>query len=250
MADESEDVIRQHMEETRTALKDKLETLEQQVKETVQGATEAVETVKDSVKETVESVKETVEETVETVKETVAGTVESVKETFNLTRHVQDYPWPAFACATVVGFLGGRFLNRAAAATNGQNTPTSYLPRPESALYRNDNVSYASTPSPPQEQRRGWWSWLAEHYSGEVAKLKSLAIAAGAGVVRDLATARLEPEVADRVKELIDGFTVKLGAEPLKGPILESFTTTASPPETSNPNFAPRQQRPVSTAAR
>jgi ElaB/YqjD/DUF883 family membrane-anchored ribosome-binding protein len=250
MADEPEDVIRQHMEETRTALKDKLETLEQQVKETVQGATEAVETVKESVKETVESVKETVEETVETVKETVAGTVESVKETFNLAKHVQDYPWPAFACATLVGFLGGRFLNRTAAATNGQYTAAPYVPQVAPGLYRNGDAGYASTPSPPTEEGRGLWGWLGDHYSAELAKVKSLAIAAAAGLVRDMAAENLEPEIADRVRELIDGFTVKLGAEPLKGSILESFTKATSPPAAAEPNCAPKQQRAAQMAAR
>jgi ElaB/YqjD/DUF883 family membrane-anchored ribosome-binding protein len=99
--DNEQEIIRQQMEDTRTALKEKLETLEHQVVDTVQGATEAVSDTVETVKETVETVKETVEET-----------VENVKETFNLAKHVQEHPWPAFACATVVGFLGGRLLNR------------------------------------------------------------------------------------------------------------------------------------------
>jgi len=122
MANEPE-VIRQQMEETRSDLQTKLETLEQQVKDTVQEATEAVS-------DTVATVKETVKETVETVKETVEETVESVKETFNLTRQVQAHPWPAFACATLVGFVGSRLLLRWRAQGETPAAAPTLLPRP------------------------------------------------------------------------------------------------------------------------
>ena len=68
--DDEPEVIRQQMEETRSALTDKIERLEHQVVGTVQNTTRAVN-------DTVENVKEAVQETVSTVKDTVSGTVEA-----------------------------------------------------------------------------------------------------------------------------------------------------------------------------
>jgi len=106
--DNSTEVIRQQMEETRNSLQDKLETLEEQVKHTVQEATETVTTVK----ETVASVRESVKESVDTVKDSVHDTVESVKESLSVERQFREHPWLMFAGAAAVGFLGGRLLSR------------------------------------------------------------------------------------------------------------------------------------------
>src|SRR4051794_29513643 len=101
--DNEPEVIRQQMDETRTALTDKLELLEQQVVGTVQDATSAVA-------ETVGTVKQAVQDTVQSVKETVHETVESVKETFDLKNQVERRPWMMVAGATALGFLGGYLL--------------------------------------------------------------------------------------------------------------------------------------------
>ena len=92
------EVIRQQMDETRTAMTDKIETLEQQVVDTVQAASAAVS------------------ETVQTVKDSVHETVETVKDTFDLPRQVERRPWTMMAGATALGYLGGYLLNR----TNGR----------------------------------------------------------------------------------------------------------------------------------
>jgi ElaB/YqjD/DUF883 family membrane-anchored ribosome-binding protein len=234
-----EEVIRQQMADTRTALKDKLETLEQQVKDTVQGATDAVETVKDTVKETVETVKETVEET-----------VQSVKETFNLSKHVQEHPWPAFACATAVGFVGGRLLSRAGAEKGQAMAAASPVPEPAPALYRNGNAGAGAAPSPPSP-RRGFWSWLGEHYKEELDKAKGLAIATVGGVIREMVTSDVSPEIGERIKEVIDGFTTKLGAQPIKGPILQPAPRPSAAMATApEQDFGQRWQRPAPAKAR
>jgi len=218
------------MADTRNSLKDKLETLENQVKETVQGATDAVETVKETVKETVESVKETVEET-----------VESVKETFNLRKHVQEHPWPAFACATVVGFVGGRLLGHGLAVNGEARTEEAAVPQVPLSAYRNGGTT---TPPLQPPAQRSWWSWVADHYSEELTKVKGLAIAVAGGLVRDMVTAEVTPEIGERLKEVIDGFTQKLGAEPIKEPIFKP-----APPESSEEKggaqrgFVPRWER-------
>ena len=238
MDNEPEEVILQQMVETRASLKDKLESLEQQVKETVQGATDAVETVK----ETVESVKETVGDTVESVKETVGDTVESVKESFNLSKHVQNYPWPAFACATVVGFMGGRLLNQARTGDKQDSAASGKVPDAPPSRHRNSN-SGSSTPA-AQAEGRGWWDWVADHYKDELNKVKGLAVATVGAVVRDMVTAELAPEFAQRIKDAIDSFTMKLGGEPIKSPILEPASSRSEAQQkTPQHDFGPRWQQ-------
>jgi len=233
MANEPE-VIRQQMEETRSGLKDKLETLEQQVKDTVQDATDAVS-------DTVQTVKETVQDTVATVKETVEGTVESVKETFNLSKHVQEHPWPAFACAAAAGFVGSRLLLRLQPDSATPPAPT-YTPP----------VGSAPAPSAPPVQRSSWWSWLSDHYGDELNKLKGLAVATAGGILREMLTENLQAEFAQRLKEVIDGFTTKLGGEPIQGPILQPSSSASSPPakEWKPEDYTPRTERFMGTGSR
>jgi ElaB/YqjD/DUF883 family membrane-anchored ribosome-binding protein len=234
MANEPE-VIRQQMEETRSGLKDKLETLEQQVKDTVQDATDAVS-------DTVQTVKETVQDTVATVKETVEGTVESVKETFNLSKHVQEHPWPAFACAAAAGFVGSRLLLRLQPDSATPSAAPTYTPL----------VGSAAAPIAPPAQRSSWWSWLTDHYGDELHKLKGLAVATAGGILREMLTESLQPEFAQRLKEVIDGFTTKLGGEPIQGPILQSPSSASSPPtkEWKPEDYTPRTERFLGTGSR
>jgi ElaB/YqjD/DUF883 family membrane-anchored ribosome-binding protein len=238
--DNEQEIIRQQMDDTRTALREKLETLEHQVVDTVQGATEAVS-------DTVETVKDTVKETVESVKETVEETVENVKETFNLSKHVQEYPWPAVACATVLGFMGGRLLSR----TRSQGVQGTAQAVPHvAALYRNGEQAAAPSgqPSPP---RQDWWSWVAEHYSDELAKAKGLAVATVIAVVRDMLTPDLSPEFSNRIKEVIDGFTTKLGGEPIKGPLFKAAAMeTGGKEKAPEQEYAPRWERPARVTQR
>jgi len=80
------ELIRDQMQDTRTALTDKLDTLQQKVADTVESITTPVT-------ETVQTVKDAVSDTVDSVKETVSDTVASVKDTFNLPRQVEQHPW-------------------------------------------------------------------------------------------------------------------------------------------------------------
>jgi len=213
--DNESEVIRQHMEETREALQDKLETLEQQVKDTVQEATEAVS-------DTVETVKDAVHDTVETVKDTVQETVESVKHTFDLARQVDEHPWAMFVGAAALGFFGTRFLGRAfgPAAPAGVMAPLAAAAAPVPSR-GNGLGGFTSMANAPAAPTHSWWSFIADHYGEELDKVKGLAIASVAGVARDILVANAAPQIAERVKEVIDGFTAKLGAKPIEGPILD-----------------------------
>jgi len=243
MANEPE-VIRQQMEETRSDLQDKLEILEQQVKNTVQEATEAVS-------DTVATVKDTVKETVETVKETVEETVENVKETFNLSKHIQEHPWPAFACAAAVGFVGTRLLaRRLPDRTAGAAETAAPKYTPISAIASASPVPSAPIAAP--EKRRSWWSWLVDNYREELDKVKGLAVATAGGILREMLTENIQPEFAQRVKEVIDGFTTKLGGQPIEGPILLPVSSPNPPPSTERKpeGYTPRTGRFLGTSSR
>lgn len=201
------EVIRQQMEETRTSLTDKLETLEQTLKDTVTDATDAVS-------ETVQSVKDAVQETVGTVKDTVQDTVASVKDTFDVASHVRERPWTMLLGATAIGFVGGKLLGGGsrphaapAAAMPGATLATSYPPAP--------------APAPVQAAPRpSWLERLAEYYGDELGKLKGLALATACGLVRDSIAASVTPAVGERITEVIDDLTTKMGSRPIPGPIL------------------------------
>jgi len=233
-------VIRQQMEETRASLQDKLEVLEQQVMNTVEDANQTVETVKetveavkDSVTETVETVKETVQGTVETVKDTVHDTVTSVKEAFNFERQMREHPWPMFAGAALVGFVGGRLLARltttpapvGSARVAVQGSPLEngarYAP-PTPALYRENGHGNGAKPDSASPADPGLWSTIANRYGDEIDKLKGLAVTAVGGIVRQFITESAPEALKDSIVEIVDGMTTKLGGKPLEEPILAS----------------------------
>jgi ElaB/YqjD/DUF883 family membrane-anchored ribosome-binding protein len=218
--DNQSEVIQLQMEETRTSLQDKLETLEQQVKNTVQDATEAVS-------DTVENVKEAVQETVDTVKDTVQGTVQTVKDSFDLSHHIQTYPWTMFIGATAMGFVVTRWMTRDASRA------------PSAAAYpgvsaRTTNASVAPAP------KLGIGSWIAEHYRDEIDKAKGLAVGTLGALVRDalVSATASAPELAERIKSVANGFTDKLGGTVIEEPLFNLSTpeneSTVDPSSSEN----------------
>jgi len=213
MANEPEvndpEVIRQQMEQTRTALTEKLETLENQVVETVQETTSAVS-------ETVESVKEAVQETVCTVKESVSDAVDTVKHTFDLPLQVERHPWVMFGGSVAVGYLAGTLLPSMGPrridwdAMSQPPEPQGFRPVEEPARPN----GRSSQPS--------WLGSVTQTFGGEIDKLKGLAIGTLLGVARDFLVQSVPEHLGDQVKELMDNFTTKLGGERIEGPILET----------------------------
>jgi len=227
------------MEQTRSAIQDKLETLEEKVTQTVQEATdtvaavtESVATVKETVESTVSTVTGSVEQTVAavtgSVEQTVAAvtggmenTVQSVKQTLDLPYQVREHPWAMFLGATAIGFVATKLLERPAAAlvhSAPVSNMTGYTQAERPSTSRQPRAARASEPAKPAFN---WLGSLAGHYSKELDMLKKLAIATVGGVVREAATAQAPPAMADRVRQVIDGITEKLGAEPIEGPVLD-----------------------------
>jgi ElaB/YqjD/DUF883 family membrane-anchored ribosome-binding protein len=232
--DDQPEVIRQQMEVTRTDLTRKIEALEQQVigtvQDTTQAVTETVESVKEAVQETVETVKDTVSGTVGAVKESVSDTVDAVKDALDVPAYVKEYPWASFGAAVATGYVGG-LLTRHRPADRMRELHS----RGEVSFFE-DNEGYDG-PSGPQEDytrvahravstagptpsRPSWFHQLAERFAPELDKVKGLALGAAGALVRDLVAPSFEGQLGERVSEVIDDFTRKLGGEPMRGSFL------------------------------
>jgi len=221
------ELIRDQMQETRSALTEKLEALETQVSSTVQSATTAVtdtvQAVKDTVTETVGSVKDSVQETVSTVKE-------SVKDAFDLEGHVQRHPWAAMLGSVAAGFVAGRVLHGLAGGHH-RDVPRQYTAfasevKPEKAANGHGNGAHKEE----EPQKEGVLGGLANAFSGELDTIKGLGLAAVAGAVRDLVGQSVGGEIGDRLRQWVDGMTEKMGAKPLTQPVLQQ----EEPPESAS----------------
>jgi len=225
--DQKPDVIKEQMAETRVSLTDKIEKLEDTLKETVETtlhtATDTVENVTEKVESTVETVKDAVEGSVEAVKETMHETVETVKEAFNLRRHVQRHPWAMLAGSVAVGFLGGRLLG----AAQRRREHRGPRPGPEEARAPTPDFTLERTAEPePQrqaeEERSSWLGQFGETFGNELSKLKSLALGATFGVLRDMLTASVPEQLKPQLTDVMNGFTTKLGGKLFKEPLLDT----------------------------
>jgi ElaB/YqjD/DUF883 family membrane-anchored ribosome-binding protein len=211
------EVIRQQMQETRTALAEKLEALEQQVTDTVQEARSAVT-------ETVETVRDVVHDTVDTVKDTVEETVNTVKETFDLTRQVERHPWAMVGGSVALGFVTGRLVDAAAAELS--HRPAHWREPSPVATFTHRNGGPVQEPGSTNgygasaERGVSWLGSLASRFHNEIDQLKSLAIGAAIGVARDLIKQNAPEPVRDQVTEIMDGITTKLGGQPVRGQVL------------------------------
>jgi ElaB/YqjD/DUF883 family membrane-anchored ribosome-binding protein len=211
--EDSPEVIRHQMDETRTHLSEKLEALEQRVVNTVHEASA-------SVNETIGSVKEAVQDTVQTVKDSVHDTVDSVKDTFDVRRQVEARPWTMMAGATALGFLGGYLLTRS--RSEERHARSGYQP------LVSGNGGYA--PPPPitgmapaaaaPKESGGLLATLSKTFEPELKELKGLAVGALLGVVRDVVSDSIPPTMEGKVEEIINGVTTRLGGKPIAGRIL------------------------------
>jgi hypothetical protein len=69
----------------------------------------------------------------------------------------------------------------------------------------------------PFAATRTLWNVVGEEYSEELAKVKGLAVSTAGAVFREMLTASVPAQLAENIKELVDGVTVKLGGHPLEG---------------------------------
>lgn len=221
--DNESKMIRQQMDDTRTSLTDKLGMLEQQVVDTVQGASTAMA-------DTVGDVKEMVHDTVQTLTDSVQDTVESVKNTFDLKRQVDRRPWTMLMGATALGFLGGYLMHgrKAGPVTEKETVPIGRPPAavpqngvpedPQPALSAGRNGTGSTNVSATAEP--SFLAHLSDTFQAEISQLKALAVGTLLGIVRDIVTKSVPEPMERKVAEVIDGITVKLGGQPIRGHLL------------------------------
>jgi len=74
----------------------------------------------------------------------------------------------------------------------------------------------------------GWLGQIRHQFGTEIDKVQGIAIGAVLGVVRDVVT-ESAPELFEiGLADVIDGITVKLGGEPIHGPILNDTVSPTS----------------------
>jgi len=239
---EDEDLIREHMEETRTAMTEKLETLEQKVVGTVQEATSAVTdtvaSVKDSIEDTVTSVTDSVQETVTAVKDSMEGGVEAVKSLFDVPALVKRHPWPMVGGSMTLGFVLGKLLG-----ARGRAPATAAADSSERKAERYFASESQPAISTPAAKSPGFF----EAFGPEIAKLKGLALGTLMGVAREMIVKAVPPHLGDKLENILNGVTEKLGGEPLPhGEGLFDKNVTAPEPG----NGRERERDPVGSGFR
>jgi len=240
--DHEAEVIKQQMEQTRSALAEKLETLEEQVAATVRSTTEAVSDTVDAVKGAVEGTVQSVENSVDAVKETFSESVESVKETFNLSHQMHERPWVMMGGGVVVGYLAGCLLQgglreASAVASHWSHSRESVAPPPTATpstatasssaheSYGNDrgwfpstSSSFAPSSSPsssPAPSGPSAWDRLAEALGPTAEKVKGMAIGAAAGLVGNMILQSVPDNLRGEVEQVINEFTHAVGGKPM-----------------------------------
>jgi ElaB/YqjD/DUF883 family membrane-anchored ribosome-binding protein len=242
--DDDTDIIREQMEEKRSAIAQKFGALEDKLTGTVQGAAETVS-------ETVESVKDSVQEISSTVSETVSDAVETVKDTFNVRRHVENNPWAAFGSAVALGCLGGYLLGGRRREYDVLASREEFIAsgREREAHPAGGNGLHASRQADKaraeeKDEGPGWFSGWA----GDAMKtLAGLGVSAVLGVVRDMTKQSLPDELASRFGSEIDNLTSKLGVSPIRGPVLpekeDAEQSRAGGPSASSPRGQSKGRR-------
>jgi len=204
----------------------------QEATETVNAVVETVTEVKETVEQTVAAVtgsvtdvKDSVQHTVAAVTGSVENTVANLKQTLDIPQHVRDYPWAMFAGAAAAGFVVGKLLERpqrarSSYASSSMRDPMLTPSEKPQAKHRNGHGGASQKAAKRQSSGSSWWEAIKGHYGKDIDNLKNLAIATLGGVVREAATASAPPALAERVKQVVDGFTHSMGAEPIEGSVL------------------------------
>ncbi len=177
---ETPEVMRQHIEETKSQLWEKLDTLESQVSDAVQSTSNAVS-------ETVASV----QETVSNVTESVNDSVQSVSNAFDLSLQVGRHPWLAVGGSFVLGYLANELLNTPMTdSVNGSGTE----PRSSSAVQAQNGNGQAVESSPKSSSRSLVWAEMKGMLAGALMATVSNMISRGVPTALDYLAKSLRDE--------------------------------------------------------
>jgi len=227
MEDQAE-LIMKEMEDTRTSLTEKLETLEHQISEKVQAGADVVERttetaaqIVESVKDTVQGVTDKVEETVSKVTDKVGESVHAVASTFDLKIQTERHPWAVVGLATAAGFALSTLMSRRPQFQT--STQPSQAVRGKHGKGANGHgTSTTRTPAPTEKKSNPLKGLLEQEWvRDQLTRLKGLALGTMLSMVRDMVKESIKGPVGERIAEEIESFTSHVGAEPIRGPVLE-----------------------------
>jgi cell division septum initiation protein DivIVA len=145
--DDTLEIIRQQMTETKSQLSDKLESLEHQVSDTVQSTGTAVNDTVAAVQKTVDSVTGAVQDA-----------VQSVSNAFDVRRQFDRHPWLVLGGALVVGYLAYELL--AGSGKKSEQSPESASwPGPAAGNAGDDKGQPAIAHAATSAALAGCWLW-------------------------------------------------------------------------------------------
>jgi len=237
MEDQSE-LIMKEMEDTRTSMTEKLETLEHQISEKVQAGadvvertTEAATHIIDSVKDTVQGVTDKVEETVNRVSDKVGESVHAVASTFDLKLQTERHPWAVVGLATAAGFALNSILSRRPQSQTAPLQPAQTV-RAKHAKGNGHGNGNTRTPAPAEKKFNPLKDLMEqEWFRDQMSRLKGLALGTMLSMIRDMVKESVQGPVGERIAEEIESFTSHLGAEPIRGRVLEKHEAEPSEQE-------------------
>lgn len=225
---ESEDDVKEQLEQTQASLTDKLERLQDKVIGTVEDATGAVSDTVEAIKETVQNttsavsetvgaVKDSVKDTVDTVKETVAqtvqGGVDAAKDFLNVPRHVQRHPWAMVGGSFAAGFVLGRVFHPSDSGSSQQVTSeTESTIMGQQKEHRPHNGKHREKPS-HHASAGGFLSTLFEQITPELKQLRGVALSMAAGLIRDSLVQSLPKQSQPEFTDIFDRIVGKLRGE-------------------------------------
>jgi len=221
MEDQTQSIVKD-MEHTRTSMTEKLEALETHVSEKVKPVTDAVERVSEAAATMVENVKETVHEVTSKVEETA----KAVSSAFDIRQQTARNPWLIFGIAVTTGCLTGSLLGRRS-PRRSHGSQSAAGTRQKQAKGTNGAAHAAETAT--KLRSNGNSSQPKENWFGEqLEQLKGLAVGALMSYVRDLAKVGIPGALGSRIAEEVEKMTTRMGAEPIHGDVLSSFTSGRS----------------------
>ena len=180
--DDTPEVIRQQMEETKLQLSEKLESLEHQVSETVQSTGSAVNATVEAVQQTAEAVTGAVQDA-----------VHSVSNAFDLSLQVQRHPWIAFGGSFALGYLANDLLH---APTNETENESGTEPRSSHSAVpsQNGNGHHASEPIRQSSSRSLLWAETKGMLTGVLVGAVSTMVSRGVPTALDYFAKSLRSE--------------------------------------------------------
>jgi hypothetical protein len=199
MVEQEADLIRKQMAHTRCSLTEKMDLLERRVVDTVQGATHAVT------------------DTVETVKESVRDSVHSMQTNLDPIRQADRHPWTMFAVSLGAGYAIGKVLEGGLAPRSTVIDQPAPWPHPSPAS------ESSSHEAPHNGATSSFVQNIVKPLEPDIRRLKEMGIGMLFGVVRDLLHDVAPEPMRDRLHEVVDDVTRRMGGEPVKGSILDSF---------------------------